>query len=117
MRTYTSNIAAFENYFDAGRPHTYSNSEITKTSDGYSIAVLLPGYNREEIEVLADNETLTIEASTDRSLPKFLGTRAKKTFEVVDLDPESVEAKLEAGILSIKFRCVRKNNSRSIEVL
>ena len=96
---------------------TYAKAEIRQTEEGYAIDVLLPGFSKEEVNVKTEGEDLIMEAKTERKLPKFLNPHVKKTFQVEDLDSESVSAKLEDGILTIQFSTEKKKNTRTISIL
>jgi len=96
---------------------TYSKSEFRKTDDGYSIDILLPGFIKEEVQVNVEKEDLIIEAKTDRKLPRFINNSIKKTFLVENINPDSVNAKLDNGILTVSFSNTAKTIGRTITVL
>ena len=96
---------------------TYAKTDIRQTEDGYSIDVLLPGFEKEEVQVKTEGSDLILEAKTERALPKFLNKNVKKTYQVEDLDVDSVAASLNNGILTINFSTSKKKNSRSISIL
>lgn len=96
---------------------TYAKAEIRQTEDGYAIDILLPGFSKEEVQVKAEGDDLVLEAKTERKLPKFLNVHVKKTFQVEDLNPDSVMAKLESGLLTIEFSTEKKKNARTISIL
>jgi HSP20 family protein len=96
---------------------TYSKTDIRQDEKGYTIDVLLPGFSKEEVTVRTEGKDVILEAATERKLPKFLNSKMKKTFQVENLDCESVSAKLENGVLSIVFSTEAKKNSRSISIL
>ena len=96
---------------------TYSKSEFRKTDDGYVIDVLLPGFTKEEVNVSVEKENLIIEAKTERKLPRFINSTIKKTFHVEEINADSVNAKLENGILSVSFSNTAKSIGRTIAVL
>ncbi len=96
---------------------TYSKTDIRQVESGYSLDVLLPGFTKEEISIKAEGEELILEASTERSLPKFLNKKVRKTYQIDQLDADTIEAKLECGILTITFTTISKKNARSISIL
>ncbi len=96
---------------------TYSKSEFRKTDDGYLIDILLPGFTKEELQVSVEKENLIIEAKTDRKLPRFINNSVKKTFLVENINPDSVNAKLENGVLTVSFSNASKSIGRTITVL
>jgi HSP20 family protein len=95
----------------------YAKTDVRQTEDGYAIDVLLPGFFKEEVTVKAEGDSLVLEAKTKRALPKFLHVNVKKTFQVEDLNAESVSAKLESGILTIEFSTEKKKNARTVRIL
>jgi len=95
---------------------THAKTELRQTEEGYILDVLLPGFEKDEIGVRTEGNDLIVECKTDRKLPKFLNSKVKKTFQVEDLDSESIAAKLECGILSITFSTAKKRNAKSISV-
>jgi len=96
---------------------TYSKINIRQIESGYALDVLLPGFTKEEVTVYIEGDELILEALTERELPKFLNKRVRKSYTVEHLDSESVEAKLEYGILTINFSTDRKKNARNISIL
>jgi HSP20 family protein len=96
---------------------TYSKTDLRQDENGYAIDILLPGFSKEEVTVRTEGKNLIVEASTERKLPKFLNSSMKKTFQVDNLDSESVTAKLENGVLTIEFSTEAKKNARSISIL
>lgn len=95
----------------------HSKTDIRKTDEGYLLEILLPGFKKEEVQVHTEGNDLIIEANTERVLPKFLNTKIRKTFQVEDLDHESISAKLEAGVLSLEFSSIKQKNAKNIKVL
>lgn len=115
----TSIFNAMDDLFEFANHNssTYSKTEIRQTENGYALDVLLPGFTKEEVTVRTEGDELILEASTERELPKFLNKRVRKSYNVEYLDAESVQAKLESGILSIHFSTEKKKNARNISIL
>ena len=117
---YTKSIfKGFDDLFEMANHNsaTHSKTDIRKTDEGYSLDILLPGFTKEEVQVRTEGNDLIIEANTERALPKFLNKKVRKTFQVEDLDQESISAKLDAGVLSLEFSSIKQKNAKSIEVL
>jgi HSP20 family molecular chaperone IbpA len=119
MYTKQSIFDGFDGLFEFTNHNSASHSktDIRKTDDGFSLDILLPGFWKEEVQVRTKGNDLIIEAHAERAFPKFLNKKVCKTFQVEGLDPESVSAKLEAGILSLEFSNINQKNSKSIKVL
>jgi len=117
---YTKSIfSGFDDLFELASHNStsYSKTSIRKTDKGYSLDILLPGFTKEEVQVRTEGNDLIIEANTERALPKFLNSKVRKTFQVEDLDQESISAKLETGVLSLEFSSIKEKNAKSIKVL
>jgi HSP20 family protein len=95
---------------------TYSKSELYKTEDGIGMDILLPGFKKEEVTVDLKGKELIIEAATERKLPRYLNHKVRKTYQVEEVDPESIKAVLENGILTLTFKTPSKNVGRKIAV-
>jgi HSP20 family molecular chaperone IbpA len=110
-------LKTMEAFFENTNSTNRSRAEIKNTDTGYQVCILLPGFTKEEVEVKSEGSNLIIFAETERELPHFASSRVKKTYEVKDLDPDSITAKLEAGILTVEFSNSAKKNSKKIEIL
>lgn len=109
----------FDELFELATSNTaaHAKSDITLSDGIYAVNILLPGFTKEEVAVRAEGNDLIIEAQTKRKFPRFLSDKVRKTYQVDDLDADSIAAKLEAGILCISFSTAQKRNAKSINVL
>ena len=71
---------------------------------------------KEEVEIKVEGDDLIIEAKTERKLPKFLSTHVKRTYIAEDIDPDSVDAKLENGLLNLEFTTMKKKSTKLISL-
>jgi HSP20 family protein len=90
------------------------NMEVNREKEGYAVSVLLPGFLKEEISVEAEGCQVEITAKTERDLPSFLSTSFSQVFHLDDLDVDSVQCKLENGVLQISLSTKKKKDSRKI---
>lgn len=116
---YTSSLfSVMDELFEKAHPQTFhSKAELKKTDNGFTVDILLPGFTKEEVAVKVEGEDLIIEAKTERSLPKFLSSHTKRTYQVEDINPETVIAKLECGILNLEFSTAKKASAKTINVI
>jgi len=90
---------------------------ISKDEDGYEIQFTLPGYEKEDLEILIEDEFLTIKTiKQDESLKvdKF-----EKSYSLPeDIDHDSCKASMKAGILTITldFKEPVKPKSKKIKI-
>lgn len=98
-------------------------ANIVETEDNYNIQLTIPGYSRDEITINVDKNTLIISSSPEHGndakyiLKEFNKTDFKKSFKLGDvIDTQNIDAKLEAGILSITLDKKEEQKPRSISV-
>ena len=99
-------------------------TDVKETEKGYEVAVDLPGFKKDEIQLELNDGYLTISAT--KSLDKdeedkkqrrvirqerYVGT-SQRTFYVGDVKAEDVKCKYEAGVLMIE---VPKKDVKKIE--
>ena len=106
----------FLNELFHGSQHTLYKTDVKANEDGYDVHVLLPGFKKEEIDVTVEGNDLVVLAQTERSLPKFLYNRVKKTFGITGLSRDSLKAKLEDGLLTISLEKVKESVGRKIVI-
>ena len=87
---------------------TKAITNITRSDEGYHIKVLVPGFDKDEIDVSLVNHTLKVLA--DKKTPskeemlheEISPCRVERSFELAyELDIDKIEAKLEKGVLTI----------------
>lgn len=103
--------------------------DIQDKGDSYLLEAELPGFERENIHIDQEGDTLTISASTDTSNEKksedgsYLRRERKvgsfsRSFDVSGIDTDQIQATYRNGVLSLNLP--KKNaqlpNSRRIEI-
>jgi HSP20 family molecular chaperone IbpA len=106
----------FLNEFFQGTQTTLYKSEVKTVENGLEVHLLLPGFQKEEVEVSLEGEDLIIYAETERKLPRFLHNRVKRTYGVSGLNKDSLKARLEAGVLIISLEKAQEKSGRKITV-
>ena len=95
-----------------GSQYTLYKTEVKPTETGFSVTVLLPGFNKEEIDLTVEGNDLILIAKTERKLPGFLYNQVRKTFGITGLCKDSLKAKLEDGVLTITLDREKENISK-----
>jgi len=83
--------------------------EISETDEAFNVKVTLPGISKEDIKLNVDRDKIEIFACPDE-------TTCKPFYVSFDphapLDPDSVEAKLEGGVLEVNAAKKKKTRLR-----
>lgn len=90
---------------------------ISKTEDGYEIQFTLPGYEKEDLEILIEEGFLTVK--TARQDEKSSIAEFEKSYSLPeDVDTEKCNATMRAGILtiSLEFKEPIKPKSKKIKI-
>ena len=93
-----------------GYGNTNFGFDIQRTENGFDVELPVAGFRPEQINVTLDNGVLTISGESDRR--KFTRTLALPD----EIDPESVSANVEHGMLTIALRLHEKAQPRKIEI-
>ena len=96
----------------------------SKNGKGYEIEVMLPGYTRDEINIIIDDDTLEITAEKKEEESKEYITRqiptgfTSRKFQLPkNVDRENINANLENGILKIKLsESKEKKGTKKIDI-
>lgn len=98
--------------------------DINEEDDQLIVDAELPGFNKDEIDVSVDDDMLTIQA--ERSSEPSKGrphlqerrfTRVQRSFRLPSpVDPASVDAKLEGGVLHMEMKKSETEKTQKIEV-
>jgi HSP20 family protein len=105
---------------------TAPRTEVFEGDKDYIIRMDLPGVNRQDLEIEIENDTLTVKG---RREPKSeegyrpvrreqIGTISyRRSFDLVrQIDPESIQAQMQDGVLSITLAKHAQAMPRRIEV-
>lgn len=78
-------------------------SEVKKLdSGGYQISMALIGFTKENLNIETSDETITISGEINGEKPRFVNqTKFKKSWTLENLDADSIDAKLDLGILTV----------------
>jgi HSP20 family molecular chaperone IbpA len=81
-------------------------SEVKRLDDGgYQISMALIGFTKENLSIETSDETITISGEIDGEKPRFVSqTKFKKSWTLENLDADSVDAKLDSGILTVTLK-------------
>ncbi len=84
--------------------------DITKTENGYSVELPVPGFGPDQIEVTLEDRVLTIVGKS----PKRNFTRSIAIPD--EIDTEAIDAKVEHGMLTLGLHIHPKAQPRKINV-
>ncbi len=100
--------------------------DVQETDKGYQVEVNVPGAKKDDIDVLVENERLTVamkkqeeEERRDDSRYIYRERRyasAKRTIELPDASPEGVEARLSDGVLTIEIKKDESKRPRKVDI-
>ncbi len=101
-------------------------TDLSETDDAFRIRLDVPGMTKEDITINLQNNTLTVsgERTTERKEEDEEYVRVERafgnfhrTFTLPDaVDPESVEAAYEDGVLTINVPKTEESTRRQIEI-
>ena len=102
------------------------NVDVLETEEGYQIVAEVPGLDPAQLEVTLENRTLTLKGEKkpedERKDEKLhIVERRYGTFQrvftfPVDIDPESIDATSQNGLLTIKLSKIPAVLPRKIEI-
>ena len=98
--------------------------DINEEDDHLIVDAELPGFKNDEIDVSINDDVLSIKAERSTQPPKGRShlqerrfTRVQRTFRLPSaVDSDSVEAKLEGGVLHMEMKKTESAGTRKIEV-
>jgi len=105
----------------------YPQVDISEDNNGYRISADIPGMNREDIRISVENGVLTISGEKKRLVEKtekekyyhFERNYGKfsRSFNLpLNVDPESIQAKYQSGVLEIFVKKTEESKPKSIEI-
>lgn len=87
---------------------------MVESTNGYSVELILPGFSRDSVNVTAYPDRITISATR----PEGRLRSVERTYQLPEnVDPESVVARLQDGILTISISKLPSAQPRKIPVL
>lgn len=99
--------------------------DIEEDEDSYTLTADIPGVQKEDIDLKADEETLSIAAETSEELEehneKYVRReRSQRTFQRTvmwpsKVEPETIEANYEEGVLKVTAE-KQEDDSKDIEI-
>lgn len=102
------------------RPRSY----VSRSKDGATILEIeLPGYSRDDVELTVENDRLTVRAAS-QEIPEgetLIGERVHGVREAAfslsdELDTEHVDARMNDGILTLRFDRKPERKPRQIKI-
>ena len=106
-------------------PQTSIKTDITKTDSGYELVSELPGVAKKDIQVSFEKDILTLKVQASEQtqtksegymLKERSGSEKSRAFRLPDADPDSVEANLDNGLLTIKVSQRPETKARHISI-
>ena len=120
----------FERRFWGNNPMTTAfRTDVEDTGDAFKLEAELPGFDKEDIQIDLDNDTLTISAehSSDRKeedkkrnfvkRERFFGSYTR-SFDVTGIDVDRIDAAYNNGVLTLTLPKKQENIpvSRRLEI-
>ena len=84
--------------------------EVTKTENGWNVEIPVPGFKPEQIDVTVEDRVLTVNGKTERR------SFQRAILLPEDIDAETIDAKVEHGMLTLGLHLHPKAQPRKIEV-
>jgi len=100
-----------------------NNSNFLEKEDRFILEMLIPGFNKEDIEISLDDFKITvktkkeeeneIEQNSDYTLKEFEINSFERTYSLPkNSDLENIESKYKNGILKIEILKIKKKNKK-----
>ena len=106
-----------------GQPITIPLANVIKSDDAYTVSLSLPGISKEQIDIIIDQNRLTVKSKTEQSeeqtfrLREFNYNNFQRVFTIPKhVDTEHISAKHEAGILTLSLPIVPDAKPKKIEI-
>jgi HSP20 family protein len=93
-----------------GSPSYAAQGEVTKTEDGWTVEIPVPGFKPDQIDVTVEDRVLTVTGKTERR------SFQRSILLPEEIDAETIDAKVEHGMLSLGLHLHPKAQPRKIEV-
>jgi HSP20 family protein len=96
--------------FLGGAPSYGQSGEIQKTESGWSVELPVPGFKPDQIDVTVEDRVLTVTGKSERR------SFQRSILLPEEVDAESIDAKVEHGLLTLGLHLHPKAQPRKIEV-
>lgn len=121
-----------DSFFNDSKPASATSTsfkvDISDEGDKYLIEAEMPGFEKEDISLTVDDNTITIEVGKDEEKDESdqdknyihrerRTSRMKRSMSFVDMDEDKINAKLDKGILCIEVgKEDEEESTKSIEI-
>ena len=99
---------------------TTPRANILKLDNGYSIELAVPGFTRDEFNITVDDGVLSVSVSSEDT-EKYVSSLTSREYSYTsfkrswtlpsDVNLETIDARYEAGILTVSVPTLEKNES------
>ena len=86
------------------------NGEVQKSEDGWVVEIPVPGFKPDQIDVTVEDRVLTVTGKTERR------SFQRSILLPEEVDAETIDAKVEHGMLTLGLHLHPKAQPRKIEV-
>ena len=99
---------------DFGQTRSGNSSLFEETEDGYTLYIPLVGLSKEDVAVTTLDSVVKVEAKGSSAEQEV---EANKSFSLPEkADPETLEAKMEKGMLSITVQKRLKDKQKTLKI-
>jgi len=100
-------------------------SNLYETTDSFVLQIPMPGTNPEQVEITAQQDTLTVKWATSVTVPEnatthwsgFAGSQHQQSFTLpASINSEKAEANYESGILTLTLPKAEHARVRTVKV-
>ena len=99
---------------DFGQASSGNSSLFKETEDGYTLYIPLAGLSKEDVSVTTLDSVVKVEAKGSSAGQEV---EANKSFSLPEkADPETLEAKMEKGMLSITVQKRLKDKQKTLKI-
>ena len=127
LQPYLTKKRILDNFF--GLDFNYQTNKlatnIIKQENSYKIEISIPGIDKEKIKLNIENDTLTVFVEHDSpkdisdealSYQEFSRSFQKRSFDISQLDENSIDATYQNGILSIQINKKETSKAKNITI-
>jgi HSP20 family molecular chaperone IbpA len=97
-------------------PSSMAEYDYDSDTKEHVITIHAPGFKKDEIKLEIDNRGLNIAGEIKDEKRKAIRKKFSYLYGKNGINPDSVNASLEDGILTIRFKTDQGNNSKTIEI-